>query len=177
MTTLYLFTLGSNPELSASECFLRLKAEGLQPTIIAGTPTYLIVGVSREIPSSFLQRLGGTDRIARIISTTPKPWGPDTDTAELISSLALADSPQHKINIGVSSIGLQNNFCRQMGMALKKAGKEHTLRLRLLFPTGRSSKLNSAQVIFNDLLDPPNTELVFIKHQTTYYLARTVAIL
>ncbi len=168
----YVFFLGSHPELSAVEAYRVLSAQNYTPEIQASTRELLLLSLERALPISFLQHLGGTERIAKILAIQPTPW-----TGEEIAALVLSSkqpSPT-KLTLGFSAVDMPRNFSKDLGRDIKPIFKEHGIRLRFVLPQ-KGTRLNSAQVIFNELTTPPNRELTTTKIANTYYVAETIAV-
>lgn len=160
MANIYFFFLGSHPSLSAAETWLALQAANYSPQLIAANERFLLVELSQELPASFLPRLGGVGRIAQLLAKQPRPWA----TQDILPYLP----GKTKFTLGISDKNLANE--------LKQLVRESGGRMKFLLPKGRSTLLNAAQVIFNKLTQPPNIELLLIRHRHQYYLAKTLQI-
>lgn len=164
----YVFVLGRESTLSAIEAVLTLKASGFSVEIKEVTPMALIVTCDTELPASFLNKLGGTSRIARMVKTGDKTW----EVADILEHLAPTST---KRTIGLSALGSRQNL-KELALQIKKAVKQRGEKLRFVLPSGRGSTLNAAQVIFNQLTVAPHAEFLLIQGAKTNYLAQTVQI-
>lgn len=164
----YAFLLGRHAALSAVECWQTLGTLGIKADIVTADRSCLIVSTPAPLPDTFLQRLGGTDRIATVLSSLDHEPTP----AEILSALP---SLPPKWTLGVSAIGTSLNI-KPLALAIKKLAREQESRLKFVLPTRGASHLNAAQVIFNDLHQEPNAELTILKIADRYYVTRTVQI-
>lgn len=172
MTTLsatyqYAFFLGSHPALSANEAIGVLEQQGFVPHIIDVEPEYLIVTIQSALPKDFLNRLGGTIRIARVIGQQTDPWLGD----QIWSHLEISGNT--KLSIGISSLRLPPREVRDVANELKARAKEYGVKMRFVVSHGKYAMLNAAQVLSNDLLIAPNQEIVLLQTKIGYLLLRS----
>jgi tRNA G10 N-methylase Trm11 len=165
----YVFFLGSNPTLSATECLGILRSLGVHLRPTHQHQRFLAIDTNQELPPNFLRRLGGTDRIGIIIGQQAEPWTA-ADILEKLTPLPV------KFKVGISSIDCEPHIVRPLPFALKKAAREQSSRLAFIEPTGGSGQLNAAQVIFNALHKAPNMELTVIHSEEMWLLVRTIEI-
>ncbi len=163
----YIFFLGAHPALSAAECFTVLKREKYDPRVISVQNEFMVVEVNEELSLGFLNKLGGTDRIALLLGEQKDVW-----SAEQVFE-ALSTTDKNKFTVGVSAVGMPEEFNKEIAKELKKIFKEAGKGMRFLLPAKRRSRLNAAQVLFNKLCEKPNRELWFLKHGDLFYLAET----
>ncbi|MEX1997607.1 MAG: hypothetical protein WEA04_02945 [Candidatus Andersenbacteria bacterium] len=167
----YVFFLGNHPELSGAECLGVLSSQAITWQLEVVTPAYFIISVTPELPAGFLSRLGGTERIARVVAVQEKPW----QAHELRERLFPSSLPE-KLTLGVSTLNIGKDYGKQLGRDLKNLMRQHNVRLRFILPQGKSPRLNSAQVLFNKLLSAPHQEITVLKHSDRYWLLQTVQI-
>ncbi|HLD26042.1 MAG TPA: hypothetical protein VJC05_03300 [Candidatus Andersenbacteria bacterium] len=165
----YAFFLGRHATLAAAEIWRTLKRIGLQPSPLLADDDYLVIEIDTALAANFVQQLGGTHRIGQVIGQQSTPW-----TAPEILQL-LSPLPA-KLRVGVSVLGLPAQLAQQLGIALKKAARAQGTRLRFVSPSGNTSQLNAAQVLFNRLYEAPHRELTLLKHEDTHYLIQTLAV-
>lgn len=164
----YIFFLGSNPALSATECLRALKGRSHNVTVITATDQFLMAEISPDLPDNFLASLGGCSRIGIILGQQEKPW----QAEDIIR--ALSPLPP-KFRLGLSVIGIDADIVRQSSFDMKKIAREYKSRLKFVLPK-KGGQLSSAQVFFNRLQQPPNAELTIIFYNNRYYLARTTQV-
>jgi len=164
----YIFFLGNHPALSAAECWRVLVSQGFKPQLNIVDNHFLILTTSQPLPPKLIDSLGGTDRIGHVLASQETTWQPD-QVLDLLSSTLPQET---KVVIGISTLNLPLSFNKKIGIALKKAAKKQGIRIRFITPKS-SSRLNAAQLIFNQLTDSPNLELTFLQHQDTHYLIQT----
>ena len=168
----YIFFLGSNSALSATEVWRVLMANGYEPAVTAASSIYLVVTVNHELDPKIQNLLGGTDRIGRVLAKIDHEPSSE-DLGELLSP-TLLDSG--KISVGISIVNDPETLNKHVALDLKRWAKKHGGRLRFIIPKKKSARLNSAQVIFNDLTTPPNRELTILKHDATWIVTDTITI-
>lgn len=166
---MYLFFLGSNPTLSAVECWTTLQREKLAPCIKAANDRFILFNLARELPAGWLKRLGGTDRIAAVAGRQDHLW----EVEELAGKLS---PTAKKFSLGISTLNMGDEYAKSVGLKIKKLFKAKDVRVRFILPQGKSSRLNAAQVIFNQLTSLPNRELTIIKCDEEYLLAETIQV-
>ncbi len=168
----YFFFLGTNPALSATEVWSVLSNEGFAPTIVNHTAEYLVISLDKQLPDSFLPRIGGVDRIARLLGSLDHQPSPK-------EILDLIDPLPEKWNVGLSIIGTSLNI-KAVLVDLKKLARERNSRMKFALPKS-GMRLNAAQVLFNGLYREPNAEITLIKvndpnSATSWHVLRTVAV-
>lgn len=147
-----------------------LTAGELEPKVIGLTGQRMEVELNQEPGTELLNRLGGTDRVARVIKKTNKVW-PVQDLAEIISTGTSAP----KFVVGISQYGDVFENIKKIAVDIKKILRSKGVKMRFVLPGGKDTRLNAAQVIFNKLHQPPNKELSVIKTAANeYVLAETI---
>jgi hypothetical protein len=121
----YLFLLGRQPLISASEIVTVLQKQTLSPIVEAADERHLVVATERPLAADFLKQLGGTERIGEVIGNQDRPWQP-SDVTALLSPLP------RKFRLGVS--GINPRRLRAFSRALKEAIQTAGSRVRLVFP-------------------------------------------
>ncbi len=164
----YFFFLGTNPGLSATEAYGVLRNGSPELVVAAATDSHLCVKVNRQLDQSWLNRLGGTDRLAEFVAD----WDHTPSAEEILNALQPLPT---KWTLGLSTQGVHLPL-KQLGVDLKKAARSQGSRLKFILPKGSAPRLNSAQVIFNSLTSSPHAELTLIKVAERMALARTVAV-
>lgn len=165
---LYLFVLGREALLSASELITVLEARSFEPRIIEVADEFMAVETGKELEASFLKVLGGTDRVARVLGTQRAL----PSASELVA--ALPQSTTGKMRLGLSVLGtLPSLNIRALAHDIKKLLQEQDKKVRFILPTSRRGRLNAAQVLFNKLLVVPHSELIVARGKTDFYIART----
>lgn len=163
----YIFFLGTHPALSAAECFNVLERENFAPKVLLAQNEFMIVEVNDELPLGFLNKLGGTDRIALVVAKQNELWKAE----QLLKALPSVN--KNKFTVGMSAVGMPDGFNKEIAKELKKLFKEEKKGMRFILPANRRSRLNAAQVLFNKLCKEPNRELWFVRHRDEFYLAQT----
>jgi len=167
----YIFFLGNHPELSASELLMVLERDKIKYDIVSISNGHIELAMEIEIDSELINKLGGVDRIAQVLTTQNKPL----EVAEIVTLLPHSDD-DNKLVLGVSGFDMPKDYMKGLGIKIKKYMKsEHGRRVKFIDPK-RGARLNSAQVIFNKLTEDGNTELNFIRREKNYCVARTVQI-
>lgn len=162
----YLFFLGRESALGACEIWLVLENRGYRPRLITYTHQYLHVEVCQEISDvSFLEKVGGVERVAWVLRQSPAQLGAGEIVA-LLSPLA------KKVTFGLSTINVRN-FGRKYLQDIKAIAKQAGVKLNFVEPK-KGDRLSSAQVLFNGLYRKPNAEITLIKDTDGYIAARTV---
>jgi len=163
----YVLFLGSHPAISASEVWGVLNRAKLAPELIAIDHRYLILNTNAPISSELFATIGGTDRIGTVLL--------ESESSITIEQAASYLSPplSGKMTIGISSFGLAKDFGLSFSKDLKKHVKSAGGRMNFVSPK-KGMQINTAQILFNDLLTQPNAELTIIKHEETHYLVHTL---
>lgn len=165
----YVFFLGSNPALSATEVWRVLRHGNYQPALIVGNSIFMAIKTSRPIPYSLFKNLGGSLRVGNLLGISETAW-----TAEGIAKIIFSKSEfNKKISLGVSVINMPREYVRQVALDLKKWVKSAHGSLRFILPQ-KGSRLNAATVIFNRLAADPNMEITVIQHNDAFYLVKTI---
>lgn len=165
----YLFFLGSNPTLSAVECWTTLARAGLAPRVLAAHQSFFMLSLARALPEDWLKRLGGIDRVALLRSMQNHLW----EAKEIIDELSPAPP---KFSLGISTFNVASGYAKKVSFEVKKLWRQDNVRLSFILPKGKDRQLNAAQVIFNKLTSPPNKELTILQHDNYYLLAETIQI-
>ncbi|MDB5185779.1 MAG: hypothetical protein JWL85_302 [Candidatus Saccharibacteria bacterium] len=163
--------LGRQPSLGMAELESLLGPDVLHP-IAHGA---VLVDVdARDIP---MQRLGGTVKIAKLLTTLPyTDW--DKIAAYLEETLLqhLQYFPEGKIRLGLSVHGLPVSVKRinTTGLSLKKVIKNAGRSVRVV--PNSAPDLNSAQILHNQLTGPTGLEVVIVRDGNRTVLAQTIAV-
>ena len=162
---------GRQPTLGRAELESLYGADKLQP---AGEKATLV-----DVDPCLLafDRLGGSLKFCKVLTTL------DTLNWKEIEKFLIEVSPAHsqrmdegKMRLGLSVIGLDVPL-RQLNataLTLKKAIKATGRNVRVV--PNKSSELNTAQVIHNQLTGPTGWELIFIKDKKRTIIAQTVKV-
>lgn len=122
-------------------------------------------------------RLGGSTKFCKMLTTL------DTTNWKEIEKFLVNVSPGHaermpegKMTLGLSDMGLQVSIkqLEATGLTLKKAIRKSGRSVRLV--PNKTSELNSAQIIHNNLTGPRGWELVFIKDGEQTHIVQTVKV-
>ncbi len=162
----YAFFLGVNSLLCASECFISLTREGYSPEIIIQNKLFLIISLKKKLVGNFIDRLGGTLKIALVIEEKNEAF----NCQDLLKALSPAPG---KINVGFGFLNVSRKQIHGLAKDFKKACGERDCGIRYIMPRGENTGLNAAQVIFNKLTGPSNREFTFIKKGNKNYLVVT----
>ena len=164
----YAFFLGSNPKLSELELMAVLNGGGFDPHNVSPSPRLLLAELDKELPDDFIERMGGCERVARVIAQNGKPWNA-TEIVDALSPIPL------KFTLGLSEldceIGLQD-----LAKEIKNECKKRESKVRFILPKKSIGQLNSAQVMFNKLDESPNMEVTTAKIDETYWLLKTIQV-
>lgn len=162
----YAFFLGRQTEIAASEIWVMLQKQGFQPKLVSFIESTLIISTSQEIQDwAWFNRLGGVERAGKVLRRF----------REQITSedIGIAISPiAKKMHFGLSTIGVPYPG-RKFLLSIKKYAKEEGCRLNFVEPKVNTSRLSSAQVLFNGLYRPPHAEITLIKDKEALLLVRT----
>jgi tRNA G10 N-methylase Trm11 len=168
MTPDYVFFLGSHSTLSAAECFGTLSRAGFAPTVKAAHERFLILGLKKELPEAYIDRLGGVSRIGVVRAEGTQLWS----AGELAALLSPTPTQLPKLTFGLSAIGAVEAPLKKLGLDIKKQLKETGVKANFVTPA-KGQQLNSAQVLFNRLHQTPNKEVTFLKNGDRYYAVET----
>ncbi|PIT98045.1 MAG: hypothetical protein COT71_02805 [Candidatus Andersenbacteria bacterium CG10_big_fil_rev_8_21_14_0_10_54_11] len=176
----YVFFLGSHPALSVAEVLNVLRRDGISYRIFFAHERYMVIDVAGVLPIDFLRRLGGSERIARVVAAQPQAW--------LAAEIAAAFIPEgikfiFGLNVWpayVKALGSKPNAehkpVESLARKLKAAWREQGYSARYTLPKRANSTLNAAQVIFNRLHEPPNLDLHLLLAGDAYVLAQTLSV-
>lgn len=162
--------LGRQPTLGIAELESLYGAEAL---LAFGQQACLI---SVESPEIDFDRLGGSIRIAKILTPLPS-----TNWNE-IEKYLLEKTPEHaqyidgKLSFGISVFGIRVNGHQlaKTALAVKKAIKASGVSVRMV--PQKETELGSATVLYNKLTSKNGWELLIVSDGQTTYLAQTTRI-
>ncbi|MDD3285330.1 MAG: DNA methyltransferase [Patescibacteria group bacterium] len=167
----YIFILGTHPAWSVAEIASVLGESGLY-----WENERILVKKDAEIAAdSLMKRLGGTLKIAQIETFVPA----DTNFAKIAKICAdilvkKAARGEGKLVFGLSDNGVGGRFAAdKLGLNIKKELKTKGISARLV--TSRDKELSSVVVGQNKLLSK-GAELIFFRHGSDLFVARTLAI-
>ncbi|OGY79413.1 MAG: hypothetical protein A3B74_01065 [Candidatus Kerfeldbacteria bacterium RIFCSPHIGHO2_02_FULL_42_14] len=174
----YAFILGNHPVISQAEIIALLP----HAHILCSTNETLFIELSTDLPSDFLNGLGGTIKIARIESETKMI---NNQIFELI--LNKREEKQHtrnhkkrekiqirKIDFGISWYGSKNRkLALRNGLEFKKYLKSKGIKSRLVTSQGKT--LSSVVVEKNHLVSD-GIEFIIIENGHDFYSGYTIAI-
>ena len=165
-----LIVLGRQPALGLAELESLFGADLIQPI---SSEAVLLDVEAVKIPFS---RLGGSIKLARVLTELDTLQWRDVESflAETITE-HLHYVPDGKFRLGLSSYGLRvrPQEINASGLRLKKIIKAAGRSVRIV--PNKSSSLNSAQVLHNQLTSPTGWELLAVKHGNKTILAQTFA--
>lgn len=167
----YIFFLGSHADLSVSEAWRVLVVEGYSPTLVGSTDDWMCVKTQLALAEGFIDRLGGIDRIGRVIASSGEEPSPST----LLDLLYPAQMPAAKVRLGLSEVGLKidiGNYARALKVEAEKRGG----RLQFITPSRQTSRLNAAQVEAHKLTSEPNFEATLLKYDSKCLLCTTLQV-
>ncbi len=163
----YAFILGRNPSLSVAE--ITRAVPGL---VLEWVSDGIAVGNCPELPPGFLNLLGGTVKIAAIVSE-------HRNVGQITSEVLRAALParEGRVIFGISAYGRLSGPERRAlymeGLALKKQIKEEGRRCR--YVVSRETQLSSVVVAKNKLIEE-GAEFMVIVEKNKVLLATTAAI-
>lgn len=168
----YLFVLGRNPEISRSE--LRFFGKEIlydeEKSLLLATD--LQMENPREIPRDphqlFLDRLGGTIRIAQVLGE----YRDLSPLKEKIIENTQAQKPEGKIHLGISVFGGGRDFLKPFLPEIKNLFRDQNRNCRIINLPGKN--LDSGK-IFGEKLLKKGFEYILWKKNDSYLLAQTVA--
>lgn len=172
-----LFVLGREQALAAAEVMSVLQAKQLHPRLQDVASFFMVIDTAKPLPADFLTRLGGTERIAKMIGSLPKLWQP--------AGIAKFLSPTpNKYRLGISCLldeehrqTVTLSWLKDFAFDLKNMLREQGSRVRFITPQAKHAlRLNAAQVIFNRLTTEPHRELLLIAYKSRYIVAQTTQI-
>ena len=166
--------LGRQPGLGLAELEATLGSDSVQP--VGGN--YALVNCEpKDVP---LQELGGTIKIAQIVSTIPSSnWGKVFRASlEQIPSYMMETSGEtdHKLELGISTYGLYSSpkQISSLSFAIKKGLVAKGRSVHVV--VGEEKALNSASIIHNDLTGKFGFEFLLIANAKQAYIARTLSV-
>lgn len=169
----YLFWLGTHVELAAAEAWRVLELGGYEPELVSVIEPLLHVRVTKPVTTELLTELGGTLRIAQVM-------GQETNFPEAarVAHLLSPTLPalDEKMTIGISAVNVATADVRDLGRSLKQWARAEGRRLRFITPPRGRLVLSAAAVRFNDLLLPPNSEVILVGLDHGYMIGQTVAV-
>ncbi len=165
-----LIILGRQPALGLAELESIFASNRIQPV---GKEAALL---DVEAASINLGRIGGSIKLCSILGTFDTSKWPDLQQ-HMNRQLpdVLADVPEGKLQLGISTYGLSVKPQQLLaaGLSLKKALRADGRSVRLI--PNQTNALNSAQVLHNHLTGPTGFELVLVRDGSHTIYARTVA--
>ena len=164
---IYAFILGKNTALSVAEIISVLKRESFVFVTLSISAKSFIIKTDKEIsdPRLFLNRLGGTIKIAEIFSTD------DSSYKTKILDHVINNPRDSKFVFGLSTYGLTNN---KAGFEIKKELKKNNISSRLV--EGKSNQPLSAPEIKNNKIIEKGADFVLIKNKDSLFIGNTIAI-
>ena len=159
--------LGRQPALGIAELESLYGAETMMPF---GKKACLL-----SIDSVDFTRLGGSTRVAKILTELPNDW-------QKIEQYLLDKTPEHaqyisgKLSFGISVFGVSVSAktLARTALAVKKAIRNSGHSVRMV-PHDKT-ELGAATVLYNKLTGPQGWELIVVSDGKTTYLAQTTDI-
>ncbi len=163
----YAFVLGNNQALSLAEILSVLKREGFVFVVLSITTKTLVIKTEKELPdpAKFIDRLGGTIKIARLFSRIE-----NGNIMKPILDFASDTTKDGKFIFGVSFYGEKT---KNLGFEIKKELKKAGVASR--FVQGKEEALSAPEIAHNKILEK-GADFVIIRSQEGLYLGKTVAI-
>ena len=166
----YFFQAGVFRDLSLAELTVLFGIYGINKDVIHFFSDDLFIIKSNKISEDLLfnifNRLGGFIRFGEIVD-------------DLDSFLDQYIKKEKRVLFGLSYLGdkqqYDGKFLKRLGTELKKGFKEVQISSRFLFPQGKDSNLNAAQLINNQVLEK-GFELCILKSKTEELYGKTLAI-
>lgn len=165
-----IFILGRQPKLGIAEIESLYGDEAILPFGKSACLTSL------DSSAVDFDRLGGTVRIAKILTELPSTDWNKTEKYLIETSPEHAKQIDGKLSFGISVIGLPipPKKIAKTALLVKKAIKSTGSSVRMV-PHGKS-ELGSATVLYNKLTAKNGWELLIVSDGKTAYLAQTVKI-
>lgn len=165
-----LLILGRQPALGTAELESLYGADALVPI------SEDAIGLNLAPEDVDFTRLGGSIKLCKVLDTLDfDDWG--SIQKSLLRSLpgCIQDIPKGKLKLGLSTYGLRARPAEinATGLELKKVIKQTGRSIRIV--PNKSTELNSAQVIHNQLTGTTGIELVLVRSGRQTILAQTVA--
>lgn len=165
-----LFILGRQPTLGLAELESLYGAEKLKPV----GPSAALLDIEPALVN--FNRLGGSIKIALVQTELPTTSWRDIETY-LIKSIPsiLKSLPDGKFKLGLSTYGLRARVSEinASGLRLKKVIKEAGRSVRII--PNKTSSLNSAQVLHNQLTTELGLEIVAYRNGGKTLICQTIA--
>ncbi len=191
----YAFILGHNPTLSIAEILNVFEHFKINYTLISASKEALLLDIEKELenPPEFIDRLGGTIKIAKIILEEDNTGDFDGifQTEKIHNDYwqnflkKTTDGESKKIHWGISAyflFGADNQFKKEISKKIQrslfKAKKEFSrekISIRIIIPPAGKISLDSAAVFNNKLLEKGG-EMIILIETKKIYLAKTAAI-
>lgn len=165
-----LLILGRQPALGKAELESLFGSEALR-TVDSGA--VLLNNAPDAVPFG---RLGGSIKLAKVLTTlNTTSWKDIEQYLEENIPQHLEHLPAGKLHLGLSIYGLRvrPNDINATGLRLKKLIKSEGRSVRIV--QSKSTALNSAQVLHNNLTGPLGWELLLVRDGSQTILAQTVA--
>jgi tRNA G10 N-methylase Trm11 len=162
--------LGRQPKLGTAELE---SLYGTEHTLPYGTNACMLNLAPDEID---FDRLGGSMRLAKIISTLPSTNWNDIEKFLLDFAPKHAETIDGKLSFGISVYGLSVNAQKiaKTALLIKKVVKQSGKSVRMV--PHKNTELGSATVLYNKLTAVNGWELLIVSDGTSAYLAQTTRI-
>jgi tRNA G10 N-methylase Trm11 len=162
--------LGRQPKLGTAELE---SLYGSEHTLPYGTNACMLNLAPDEID---FDRLGGSMRLAKIISTLPSTNWNDIEKFLLDFAPKHAETIDGKLSLGISVYGLSVNAQKiaKTALLIKKVVKQSGKSVRMV--PHKNTELGSATVLYNKLTAVNGWELLIVSDGTSAYLAQTTRI-
>lgn len=163
--------LGRQPALGMAEAESLYGAEHVQPW---GKHAVAVDIPAAQVPFS---RMGGSTRVAHVITTVPTTnWYDALHRAQPYVLDMVRTLPEGKIRLGINLIGgsAKVSALNAAGLDIKKQIKATGRSVRVVPNT--TPELNTAQVVHNQLTGPTGIELLLVPAGSQTLVARTTAV-
>lgn len=167
----YVFILGRQPNLGVAELESLLGYQDIHMHNVNSAIT------DQEIDKNFIKKLGGVQKIGKIIAETEsKSWPEIEDFVKNQMMRDILDSVEGKINLGISCYGIRVRPTQINGsnLALKKIIKSHSRSIRVV--PNKDEQLSTAQVLHNQLAGNQGYELLIVQGRNGLIFAKTISI-
>lgn len=170
---IYVFILGKNPTLAFAEIISRFASLGWTFSIIILTEETAVFKLENELPDpqAFLNSLGGTIKIARVVGEFE-----DFDPPRILDSLVSWCQSNSIKMLGFSFYNLPESITKSLfkiAKTLKNTMRESG-KFRYLLP--KTMALSSAAVLGNKLFEPHKKELLFVGKPPLVGIFETIAV-
>jgi len=170
----YAFILGKNPTLSIAELLFVLKREHFVFVILSISTQTLIIKTQNRIknPQQFLNHLGGTIKIGKIVQKIKKG-----EIEKNIVLFAIKEQKNKKFIFGFSFYNFKDikpQEINQIGLKAKQKLKNNNISSRFV-PLKHNPFLSAPEVINNKILQK-GKEFIFIKMNKEILWGETLAI-